>query len=122
MAKLFGVRSDWEFIVWYLINPFVTEKHRSFTRAQIMRKNYDDVYELMKLLGHKKQPQHTEETIQKTLQNMRDKNWITFLGQGDYKLTDDGYRELLVQHENINKIRSFSPEEIKLARELAKKI
>jgi DNA-binding PadR family transcriptional regulator len=120
MTKLFGVRSDWELVVWYLIGPCVTEKHRSFTRTQILRKNYDDVYELLKLFGHKKQPQHTEETIQKTLQNMRDKNWIAFLGQGDYQLTDEGYRELLVQRENINKVRSFSPQEIELLRKLAK--
>jgi hypothetical protein len=122
MEKLYGVKSNWEFVVWYLIDPCITERDRNFTRAQIMRRNYEEVYDLLKFLGHKKHPAHPEETIQKTLQNMRDKNWIVFLGQGEYRLTNEGYSELLIQKENLNKIRDLSPEERKTLRELAKKV
>jgi DNA-binding PadR family transcriptional regulator len=71
------------------------------------------------VLGHKKRPQHPEKTIQTTLQNMRDKNWITFFGQGDYKITDDGYKELLAQKENIDIARNITPEQLKVMRKLA---
>lgn len=122
MNKLFGVKSNWEFVTWNLIDPHITEKDQSFSRSQIFRSNYDEIYDLLILLGHKKRPQFPEQTIQKTLQNMRDKNWITFLGQGDYKLTKGGYSELLAQSENINRIRNLSHEERKILRELANKL
>jgi len=122
MDKLYGVKSNWEFVTWFLIDPCITEKDRSFTRTQILRKNYDEIYNILILSGHKKRPQHPEETIQKTLQNMRDKNWIVFLGQGDYRLTNEGYSELLNQKENINRVRSLSPADHQILRELAKNI
>ncbi len=49
----------------------------------------------MAFFGHKKMPKHPEETLQRTMQNMRDKNWIKFLGKGEYELTDEGYKLLL---------------------------
>jgi DNA-binding PadR family transcriptional regulator len=119
MLKLNGVKSNWEFVVWYLIDPQITANIFSFTRSQLMRKNYDEIYDVLTLLGHKKHPQHPEATIQKTLQNMRDKNWIIFLGQGDYKLTNEGYRELLSQKENIDRLKSLGPEDRKTLRKLA---
>lgn len=122
MIKFSGVTSNWEFVAWFLIDPCVTEKDRSFTRAQIMRSDYEEIYDLLIMLGHKKCPQHPEETIQKTLQNMRDKGWITFIGQGDYRLTIEGYDQLLNQRENIDKVRGLSPEEHKTLRGLAKKV
>jgi DNA-binding PadR family transcriptional regulator len=122
MIKFSGVTSNWEFVAWFLIDPCVTEKDRSFTRAQIMRSDYEEIYDLLIILGHKKHPQHPEETIQKTLQNMRDKGWITFIGQGDYRLTTEGYDQLLNQKENIDKMRGLSPEEHKTLRDLAKKV
>lgn len=121
MLKLFGVKSNWEFVVWYLVEPCVTENHLDFTRSEILRKNYDDVYQLLKVFGHKKSPQHIEQTIQKTLQNMRDKGWILFLGQGDYKLTDKGYKELLSKKENIVMVKSITPEQFKTMGKLSEK-
>lgn len=114
MLKLFGVKSNWEFVVWYLVDSCVSDKNRDFTRSEIFRKNYDEIYQLLKIVGHKKHPKHIEETIQKTLQNMRDKNWIVFLGQGYYKLTDEGYKELLSQKENIAIAKSITPEQFKI--------
>ena len=122
MEKLKGVKSNWEFVVWCLINACTSEKDRSFARTQILRRNYDKIYDVLILLGHKKRPQHMEETIQKTLQNMRDKDWILFLGQGDYRLTDEGYSELLSQKENIKIVEGLSPEERQVLRELARKV
>lgn len=119
MEKLYGVKSNWEFVAWYLIESCVTEKNLSFTRTQIMRRNYEEVYDILTLLGHKKHPQHPEATIQKTLQNMRDKNWIIFMGQGAYRLTSDGYNELLTQSENINRMKLLNHEERRILRLLA---
>lgn len=114
MPKLFGVKSNWEFVLWYLIDSCVTDNNRDFTRSEILRENYDDIYQLLKVLGHKKHPQHIEATIQKTLQNMRDKNWILFLGQGDYRLTDEGCNELLSHKENIAIVKSITPEQFRI--------
>lgn len=112
MKKLRNVRSNWEFVAWYLIDPLIkNEKNRRFTRVQIMRKNYDEIYLILLACGHKRNPGHPEETIQRTLQNMRDKNWIRFFGQGEYELTEDGYKELLKNKENIAVVRSITPEE-----------
>lgn len=122
MLKMFGVRSNWEFVAWYLIDSCVSEKHRDFTRAQVMRKNYEEIYQILLILGHKKRPQHTEETLQRTLQNMRDKNWIEFMGQGDYKVTESGYQELLSHKQNIDKVRSFTPEQFKAMGKLAESL
>jgi predicted transcriptional regulator len=113
MPKLFGRKSNWEFVVWYLVDPYVTEKHREFTRSEILQENYEEIYQLLKVVGHKKRPEHIEQTIQKTLQNMRDKNWILFFGQGDYKLTDEGYKELLSRKDNIALVKSISSEQFK---------
>ncbi len=121
MLKLFGVKSNWEFVIWYLVDSCVTENHRDFTRSEILLKNYDEIYQLLKVVGHKKRPQHIEETIQKTLQNMRDKNWIIFLGQGDYKLTDKGYEELLSKKENLAMVKSLTPEQFKIMGKLSEK-
>ena len=121
MDKLYGIKSNWEFVAWYLIDPCITEKKWNFTRTQIMRSNYEEVYDALIVLGHKTRPQHPEKTIQKTLQNMRDKNWITFLGQGDYKLTVEGYNELVNQRENIAKLNNLTADERALLRKMANK-
>ncbi|KAF0154039.1 MAG: hypothetical protein FD159_2703 [Syntrophaceae bacterium] len=121
MDKLYGVKSNWEFVIWYLISAIIspTKDHR-FSRQKLLRKNYDDVYDILILQGHKKRPQHTEETIQKTLQNMRDKNWIIFLGSGEYKLTSEGVNEFLKHKENIEKVQSLDPAQRQLLRKLAR--
>ena len=42
-----------------------------------MRENYQDLYNLMIILGkHKKNPKEAENTLQRTVENMRDKGWI----------------------------------------------
>lgn len=120
--KFPGVRSNWEFVTWYLINPTISETSRNISRSQILRRNYELVYNILIILGHKKRPEHMEETIQKTLQNMRDKNWITFVGQGEYRITEDGYTELLRNKESIDRVSSLTNEQLKTLGDLARKV
>ena len=121
-----SIRFTWEFAAWYLIDPRITERDRSFTRAEIMREitreDFKDLYNLMILSGKKTAPQQMENTLQRTVENMRDKGWIMFLNNyhGDYRLTDKGYRQLLIHKGNIGKVRGLTPEERKVLRELAK--
>lgn len=94
--KLSNLCSNWEFNTFYLINHCVSEKYRQFSRNEIM-KNLGEIYGLMAFYGHKENPKHPEETLQKTLQNMRDKNWVKFLDyRGEYELTDEEYKMLLI--------------------------
>jgi hypothetical protein len=108
--KLTGlpVKSNWEFVAFYLIEPLAGGAKRQFRRTQIINdKNLKEVLFLLEnVLKHKKQPEHPEETLQSTLQNMRDKGWIDFeTYQGDYKLTDAGYEVLLRMKGTIKELK-----------------
>jgi len=112
MIKPFLLRSNWEIVAFYLIEPFISEKRRHFSRQQILR-GLENVIPMLQLLGHKKNPNHPEETLQKTLQNMRDKKWLIILGgsyTGQYELTDEGYKILQSVKEYLNRIRGASTE------------
>jgi len=67
MLKIFGLRSNWEIVAFYFIEPLVNETQLRFYRQQIMRP-VEDIIPLLRILGHKKNPTHPEETLQKTLQ------------------------------------------------------
>jgi uncharacterized protein YpiB (UPF0302 family) len=123
ILKLGGERSNWEVIIFYLIQPFVNETKRHFTRSKILGNNYDKIYIILAFLGHKKKPTSIEQTIQKTLQNMRDKGWIEFLRaySGEYKLTDRGYEELKLHKENLKILNNLSKAEIEAARQIIEK-
>lgn len=120
ILKLAGVRSNWEVVIFYLIQPFVNETKRRFSRSRILRSNYDNIYIILALLGHKKKPTSIEQTIQKTLQNMRDKGWIEFLRpyRGEYELTDTGYEELKRHKDNLQTLNNLSKAEIDAARQI----
>jgi hypothetical protein len=92
--RLTKLCSNWEFNAFYLIDKCVNENERQFSRIAFM-KNIDEIYGLMIFYGHKEKPKHPEETLQRTLQNMRDKEWVNFYGQGEYELTDEGYKILM---------------------------
>lgn len=112
MIKIVGSRSNWEIVAFYFIEPLITEKRRRFTRSSLM-KDVTEIYPLLTILGHKKNPTSPEQTLQKTLQNMRDKKWITFLRggyTGEYELTDDGFRKLLDVKDTLDKIRKLQKE------------
>jgi hypothetical protein len=104
---LFGI-PNWELLVWSLVEPHITEKCHRFSSAQIIREKYESIYQTLKVLGHKKAPKAPEATMRRTLENMRDKGWVKFYGQGEYELTDDGYNILVSQKENIRNLKEIS--------------
>ena len=107
MLKLSSLDSNWETIAFYLIEPLIRDKKRRFSRQQIL-KDIDNVTPLLPVIGHKKNPQHTEESFQRALENMRDKKWLNFLGggyTGEYELTDTGYNILQYIKKDFNNIR-----------------
>ncbi len=120
VLKLAGVKSNWELVVFYLISPFVSETKHRFSRSKILGRNYDEIYIILSFLGHKKKPTSVEQTIQKTLQNMRDKGWIEFLRaySGDYELTSLGYEELKRNKDNLKAITNFSNAELAAVRQI----
>jgi len=108
MLKLSSLDSNWETIAFYLIEPLINDKKRRFSRQQIL-KDIDNVTPLLPVIGHKKNPQHTEESFQRALENMRDKKWLNFLGggyTGEYELTDTGYisKKILTISEKTSRV------------------
>ncbi len=103
-------RSNWETIAFLLINR-IAGKSGLFNRAQIM-KNIDMAVLLSsRILGHKKNPDHPEETLQKTMQNLRDKGFIDFLGRGEYKLTATGHERMKHVVETVQSAFNSSPDD-----------
>lgn len=117
-----GLRSNWQFVVFYLIENHVTEKYRKFLSSDIIR-NAEEIYPLLAIRGHKEKPKNPERILHKTLQNMRDKKppWITFLDyRGEYELTGEGYKVLLSVQKQIRYIRKNKAELLKEAEDYEK--
>jgi len=88
--------SSWETIAFLIIYGLTGGERKIIERAQIMSSgNLDVSINFLKDLGHKRNPTSPEQTLQKTLQNLRDKKYIDFLGNGAYKLTLNGHKEML---------------------------
>lgn len=86
----------WETMAFLCINKLIGEDNREFYRSQLMSADMlNFAVKLTGALGHKENPQKPEETLQRTIQNMRDKKYITFLERGKYRLTMEGYNEML---------------------------
>jgi hypothetical protein len=86
---------NWELCAWVIINKLLVGKNRRFSRSEFMTLENLSLMEFVtsKALQHKRNPQHVMETLQRTIQNMRDKGHIDFLGQGEYRLTDAGVKK-----------------------------
>jgi NAD/NADP transhydrogenase beta subunit len=83
---------NWEMVAFVIINRLLVGKNRRVIRSEIMTsENLSLVEFITGALGHKKKPRNAQETLQKTLQNMRDKGFIDFLGSGEYEITNTGY-------------------------------
>jgi hypothetical protein len=82
-------RSNWKTIVFLIINKITNGNQIVFYRTSLMS-NIDLAIDISHILGHKKNPEHPEETLQKAIQNLRDKGFIEFLGNGKYILSKDG--------------------------------
>ena len=94
--------SNWQDLIFIIIKKLLVGNNPFFNRAELMRsKNLDIAVNLSEIFGHKKRPKHPEETLQRVLQNMRDKGFIEFLGKGEYKLTKTGYIEMEAVHKRI---------------------
>ena len=100
--KLAG-KSNWENIAFYLIEKYVTGGSHIVYRQDIF--SDPDLYffaeKFAPLFLHKNKPRHPEETLQRTLQNLRDKGYLDFLGQGEYRLTKEG--RAIMESEEYNK-------------------
>ena len=90
--KIIPGYSNWEIVTFIIIDKLIVGNNRYFSRSEIMTMDNIKLAEILTAaLGHKIKPKHPEETIQRTLQNLRDKGFIDFLGNGEYKLTDTGF-------------------------------
>jgi DNA-binding PadR family transcriptional regulator len=86
--------SNWECVAFIIIYNFLISTGRQFTRSSLMNsENIDKAVKWLYRLNHKEYPEHPEATLQRTLQNLRDKGYIIFHGQGKYELTEDGISE-----------------------------
>ncbi|MBI4844159.1 MAG: hypothetical protein HY809_07550 [Nitrospirae bacterium] len=98
-------KSNWETIAFLVINDMLGGSNRVFARSQLMSaNNLQTAIDWSIALGHKEKPEKPEETLQKTIQNMRDKDYIKFLGRGDYKLTLIGLNKM---KEVVNKVNEL---------------
>lgn len=85
--------SNWETVAFLLIFDLIKRTgSKSFVRSDLM-KGIDKAVGWLRQLNHKNHPAHPEETLQRTIQNLRDKDYILFHGQGEYELTDPGLSE-----------------------------
>ena len=97
MIKLISGYSNWEIIAFIIINKLLVGSNRFFTRSELMSTDNLKLAEILTAaLGHKERPEHPEETLQRTLQNLRDKGYIKFLGRGEYNLSDTGFESAKV--------------------------
>ena len=97
ITKIIPGYSNWEIIVFIIISKLIVGNNLYFRRSEIMTSDNIKLAEMLSTaLGHKIKPRHPEETMQRTLQNMRDKAFIKFLGRGEYQLTNDGFNSMRI--------------------------
>lgn len=91
MDKIIQGVSTWEIIAFIILDHLATAKNHVVSRSEIMTiQNLTLAEKVTKALGHKSNPKHPDKTLQRTLQNMRDKGYIDFLDWGEYQLTEKG--------------------------------
>jgi hypothetical protein len=114
------LRSNWQFVVFNLIEPLVSENNRYFSSSQIIW-SAEEIHLLLAIRGHEERPKNPERILAKTLQNMRNKNWINFVNyRGEYELRDEGYKILFKIKPTIQEIRRNKAEYLKQAEETLK--
>lgn len=86
------VGGNWETIAFILIREILVCNNPYFSRSELMTTEHLNFSVFWSsAMGHKDKPQHPENTLQRTIQNMRDKGFIIFHGNGEYELTQLGY-------------------------------
>jgi hypothetical protein len=92
VEKINPVGGNWETIAFILIREILVCNNPYFSRSELMSTEHLNFsVSLSSVMGHKDKPQHPENTLQRTIQNMRDKRFIIFHGNGEYELTKLGY-------------------------------
>jgi glutamine synthetase len=115
------LKSNWQFVVFYLIDPIVNEYNRYFSSSDIIW-NVEDILLLLVIRGHEQKPKNPKNILQKALQKMRDKHWIKYLEyRGEYDLTDEGYKTLLTIRPRIQYIRQNKGRLLNEAKDILKK-
>jgi hypothetical protein len=100
-----NLKSNWQFVIFYLIEHLVNENIRDFSIFDITW-NVEDIYLLLAIHGHEQKPKHLRNSLLRTLQTMRDKQWINFHAhKGEYDLSDEGYKVILMIKPKIQNIR-----------------
>lgn len=89
--KKFG----WKGVAFLLISKLTSKSQPHFSRSDLMKpERLDLAVKFLDIFGHKKNPTNSEETLQKTIQNLRDEGHIDFLGNGEYKLSKSGFEKI----------------------------
>lgn len=105
MPRIHVGRSNWETVAFLLIRKIIISDKSHFSRSQLMTaENLTVAISFLSILGHKERPDHPEETLQRTIQNLRDKGHIIFHGRGEYSLTSQGISRMTEEHEKITRI------------------
>jgi hypothetical protein len=83
--------SNWETVALIIIKKLLVGNNLRFSRSELMTySNLENARKLLIFCFYKEDPQKPENTLQRTIQNLRDKGYILFLGNGEYKLTVKG--------------------------------
>jgi hypothetical protein len=109
--------SNWETVAFLIIYEFSRTTGKHFSRSELMKPgNIDKAVKWLQHLNHKNFPTHPEETFQKTIQNLRDKGFIIFHGQGEYELTKLGIEECRRVANELNVQVSSMDETVKMVK------
>lgn len=95
IEKINRIGGNWETVASVLTRKILVGNSPYFSRSELVTTEHlDFAGRLLSFFGHKKKPEHPENTLQRTIQNMRDKGFIEFHGNGEYELTNSGYKEM----------------------------
>jgi hypothetical protein len=84
--------TNWEVIALIAIKEILVGTNLTFSRSELMTySKLENARKFLIFFNYKDDPQQLESTMQRTIQNLRDKKLISFLdNRGEYKLTNDG--------------------------------
>lgn|GEM_PF-4239044 len=106
--------SNWEGVAFMLTQKATAGKFPTFIRSEFMStNNLKFAINLLQVVGHKHRPTQPEATLQRTIQNLRDHGYITFYGNGEYELTQEGINVFNAVREKF-KIEKFWDDVLKL--------
>ena len=108
--KLIGA-SNWETIAFLRIRTILGANSPYFSATRFME-DIDWAVKLLRLLGHKERPEQPEATLLRTIQNLRDKGYIEFLGRGQYKLTENGLKRTEEEYERTMKALNLTDSDL----------